>query len=69
MHAAFKATPTNSMNFRGNTPFSQGLPVMVAQIDDHDGSQVRSVSSAESQGPVSLDIRISATVVRECLRD
>src|SRR5216683_1929045 len=52
VQAAFKPTLTNSTNLRGRTLRVHGLVLILKQSSAHFGSHSRSVSKAESQGPV-----------------
>src|SRR5580704_11885772 len=54
VQAAFKLTPTNSINFRGKTEWVHGLVLILKQSSAHFGSQSRNLSKAESQGPVGV---------------
>src|SRR5271156_5269226 len=51
VHAAFMATPTSSMNFRGSTPLSHGFVLILTHIAAHAGSHSLSVANARSHGP------------------
>src|SRR5579872_1456289 len=56
VQAAFKLTPTNSINLRGRTEWLHGLVLILKQSSAHFGSHSRNLSKAESQGPVGAPV-------------
>src|SRR5271155_5041220 len=56
VQAAFKLTLTNSMNLRGRTEWVHGLVLILTQDSANFGSHSRSLSKAESQGPLGVSV-------------